>query len=198
MKFPDSCVWFVLAGQRLGAGITCPLYSGDDQRHSLHDHCEWKDMQYWALKAQGVSQAAICFGRQALRSHHPCTAHFTHLIPATGKQKGYLKRHMLTQPENLWLYTIYWSDETEPSRLKFLFISLQVILPSLRNLFIPVFLNCWLAKHALENMIVSKAPATCPTCSDFRYFHLSLYVMLFCWHAIATLCLCHFSSAALS
>lgn len=33
----------------------------------------------------------------------------------------------------------------------------QVILPSLRNLFIPVFLNCWLAKHALENMIVSKA-----------------------------------------
>ncbi|XP_028937116.1 potassium channel subfamily T member 2 isoform X4 [Ornithorhynchus anatinus] len=25
--------------------------------------------------------------------------------------------------------------------------------PGLRNLFIPVFLNCWLAKHALENMI---------------------------------------------
>ncbi|XP_058148933.2 potassium channel subfamily T member 1, partial [Dasypus novemcinctus] len=25
--------------------------------------------------------------------------------------------------------------------------------PPLRNLFIPVFLNCWLAKHALENMI---------------------------------------------
>lgn len=34
------------------------------------------------------------------------------------------------------------------------FLSNQVILPSLRNLFIPVFLNCWLAKHALENMIV--------------------------------------------
>ncbi|GAA6065012.1 potassium channel subfamily T member 2 [Tachysurus ichikawai] len=33
---------------------------------------------------------------------------------------------------------------------------ITVILPSLRNLFIPVFLNCWLAKHALENMIVSK------------------------------------------
>uniref|UniRef100_A0A672LWK1 Potassium channel subfamily T member 2-like n=1 Tax=Sinocyclocheilus grahami TaxID=75366 RepID=A0A672LWK1_SINGR len=30
---------------------------------------------------------------------------------------------------------------------------ITVILPSLRNLFIPVFLNCWLAKHALENMI---------------------------------------------
>ncbi|KAK6468719.1 potassium channel subfamily T member 2 [Huso huso] len=30
---------------------------------------------------------------------------------------------------------------------------ITVVLPSLRNLFIPVFLNCWLAKHALENMI---------------------------------------------
>uniref|UniRef100_A0A3Q0SQL1 Potassium sodium-activated channel subfamily T member 2b n=1 Tax=Amphilophus citrinellus TaxID=61819 RepID=A0A3Q0SQL1_AMPCI len=30
---------------------------------------------------------------------------------------------------------------------------ITVILPSFRNLFIPVFLNCWLAKHALENMI---------------------------------------------
>ncbi|XP_049331708.1 potassium channel subfamily T member 2 isoform X1 [Astyanax mexicanus] len=30
---------------------------------------------------------------------------------------------------------------------------ITVICPSLRNLFIPVFLNCWLAKHALENMI---------------------------------------------
>uniref|UniRef100_A0A8C9SUM7 Potassium sodium-activated channel subfamily T member 2b n=1 Tax=Scleropages formosus TaxID=113540 RepID=A0A8C9SUM7_SCLFO len=30
---------------------------------------------------------------------------------------------------------------------------ITVFVPSLRNLFIPVFLNCWLAKHALENMI---------------------------------------------
>ncbi|XP_028268815.1 potassium channel subfamily T member 2 isoform X2 [Parambassis ranga] len=30
---------------------------------------------------------------------------------------------------------------------------ITVIVPSFRNLFIPVFLNCWLAKHALENMI---------------------------------------------
>uniref|UniRef100_A0A8C4TNJ2 Potassium channel subfamily T member 2-like n=1 Tax=Erpetoichthys calabaricus TaxID=27687 RepID=A0A8C4TNJ2_ERPCA len=30
---------------------------------------------------------------------------------------------------------------------------ITVGVPSLRNLFIPVFLNCWLAKHALENMI---------------------------------------------
>uniref|UniRef100_A0A8C0G9V6 RCK N-terminal domain-containing protein n=1 Tax=Chelonoidis abingdonii TaxID=106734 RepID=A0A8C0G9V6_CHEAB len=32
--------------------------------------------------------------------------------------------------------------------------SVQIVFwPPLRNLFIPVFLNCWLAKHALENMI---------------------------------------------
>lgn len=59
-----------------------------------------------------------------------------------------------------------------------------MILPSLRNLFIPVFLNCWLAKHALENMIVSKALATCPTSSSVS----NLYIILSCWHAIAHLC----------
>ncbi|XP_050817338.1 potassium channel subfamily T member 2 isoform X8 [Gopherus flavomarginatus] len=30
---------------------------------------------------------------------------------------------------------------------------ITIFWPALRNLFIPVFLNCWLAKHALENMI---------------------------------------------
>ncbi|CAG01125.1 unnamed protein product, partial [Tetraodon nigroviridis] len=30
---------------------------------------------------------------------------------------------------------------------------ITVILPAFRNFFIPVFLNCWLAKHSLENMI---------------------------------------------
>ncbi|KAM3926113.1 potassium channel subfamily T member 2-like isoform 2-T2 [Leptodactylus fuscus] len=30
---------------------------------------------------------------------------------------------------------------------------ITVFCPPLRNLYIPVFLNCWLAKHALENMI---------------------------------------------
>lgn len=31
----------------------------------------------------------------------------------------------------------------------------QLPFPPLRNLFIPVFLNCWLAKRSLENMFVS-------------------------------------------
>uniref|UniRef100_A0A8I3Q7I1 Potassium sodium-activated channel subfamily T member 2 n=1 Tax=Canis lupus familiaris TaxID=9615 RepID=A0A8I3Q7I1_CANLF len=30
---------------------------------------------------------------------------------------------------------------------------ISIFWPSLRNLFVPVFINCWLAKHALENMI---------------------------------------------
>ena len=30
----------------------------------------------------------------------------------------------------------------------------QILYPPWRNLFIPVFLNCWLAKAALENMLV--------------------------------------------
>ncbi|CAG9816404.1 unnamed protein product [Phaedon cochleariae] len=30
--------------------------------------------------------------------------------------------------------------------------TITIFYPSMRNLFIPVFLNCWLAKHALENM----------------------------------------------
>ncbi|XP_059710464.1 potassium channel subfamily T member 2 isoform X6 [Haemorhous mexicanus] len=33
------------------------------------------------------------------------------------------------------------------------YLSYKIFWPVLRNLFIPVFLNCWLAKHALENMI---------------------------------------------
>lgn len=37
----------------------------------------------------------------------------------------------------------------------------QIFWAPLRNLFIPVFLNCWLAKHALENMIVSRGPGSC-------------------------------------
>ncbi|MEE6496343.1 hypothetical protein FKM82_002311 [Ascaphus truei] len=30
---------------------------------------------------------------------------------------------------------------------------ITIFWPPLRNLFVPVFLNCWLAKHSLENMI---------------------------------------------
>ncbi|KAF3701886.1 Potassium channel subfamily T member 1 KCa4.1 [Channa argus] len=34
-----------------------------------------------------------------------------------------------------------------------MYLSYKIFWPSIRNIFIPVFLNCWLAKGALENMI---------------------------------------------
>lgn len=34
---------------------------------------------------------------------------------------------------------------------------LKIFWHPLKNIFVPVFLNCWLAKGALENMIVSNA-----------------------------------------
>jgi len=37
--------------------------------------------------------------------------------------------------------------------LRFLFLC-QVFYDPLRNMFVPVFVNCWLAKVALENMLV--------------------------------------------
>jgi len=42
------------------------------------------------------------------------------------------------------------------STLFFSVFLFQVFYDPLRNLFIPVFFNCWLAKVALENMLVSE------------------------------------------
>lgn len=58
--------------------------------------------------------------------------------------------------------------------------SLQVILPSFRNLFIPVFLNCWLAKHALENMIVSEALSPHPIFSLLSSRRCCYVILLAC------------------
>lgn len=146
MAFPDRRVCFAFPGQRLWASVACLLHSGDDQRHSLHDHCEW--------------------------------THWHHMF----------KREPLFHGRDLVIVQLV-KNVSNP-------LSFQVTLPSLRNLFIPVFLNCWLAKHTLENMIVSEALS--PNPNFFHYFHLNIAVMLFCWHAIAPLCLCRFSSPALS
>jgi len=165
MEFPDPHVWFVFPGQRLGASITCPVHFGDDQRHSFHDHCEWRDKYYWAKITWEISQATIFFGWEM--AQHSLTAPtvisqqaLTHIIPFLTKE----------------------------------FSSWQVILPSFRTLFIPVFLNCWLAKHALENMIVSN---TLSPYLVFQCYHLNSCVMLFCWHAIPPLP-SNFSPPALS
>ncbi|CAG5099595.1 Similar to KCNT1: Potassium channel subfamily T member 1 (Gallus gallus) [Cotesia congregata] len=36
---------------------------------------------------------------------------------------------------------------------KFVLLCFNILYPPMRNLFIPVFLNCWLAKHSLENIV---------------------------------------------
>ncbi|KAG9337849.1 hypothetical protein JZ751_027500, partial [Albula glossodonta] len=61
---------------------------------------------------------------------------------------GCPKRNSSEQPRSQFDWSfIIWVNRPLP------LWALQVVVPSLRNLFIPVFLNCWLAKHALENMI---------------------------------------------
>jgi len=47
---------------------------------------------------------------------------------------------------------------------------LQIFQPTLINLFIPVFLNCWLAKKSLENMFVSEYPKF--IVNDVLYFFI--------------------------
>lgn len=56
----------------------------------------------------------------------------------------------------------------------------QLFYSPLRHLFIPVFLNCWLAKRALENMFVSVVAFSIASCClfCFRLFLLSEVVFL--------------------
>ncbi|XP_062937774.1 potassium channel subfamily T member 1 isoform X4 [Cynocephalus volans] len=56
----------------------------------------------------------------------------------------------------------------------------QIFWPPLRNLFIPVFLNCWLAKHALENMINDFHRAILRTQSAMFNQVLILFCTLLC------------------
>ncbi|CAG2066203.1 unnamed protein product, partial [Timema podura] len=46
--------------------------------------------------------------------------------------------------------------------------------PPLRNLFIPVFLNCWLAKQSLENMFVSRTLVINPWKNMFNDLHRAM------------------------
>ncbi|NP_068625.2 potassium channel subfamily T member 1 isoform 1 [Rattus norvegicus] len=57
---------------------------------------------------------------------------------------------------------------------------ITVFWPPLRNLFIPVFLNCWLAKHALENMINDFHRAILRTQSAMFNQVLILFCTLLC------------------
>ncbi|XP_058528821.1 potassium channel subfamily T member 1 [Ochotona princeps] len=57
---------------------------------------------------------------------------------------------------------------------------ITIFWPPLRNLFIPVFLNCWLAKHALENMINDFHRAILRTQSAMSNQVLILFCTLLC------------------
>uniref|UniRef100_A0A8C9BNF7 Potassium sodium-activated channel subfamily T member 1 n=2 Tax=Phocoena sinus TaxID=42100 RepID=A0A8C9BNF7_PHOSS len=57
---------------------------------------------------------------------------------------------------------------------------ITIFWPPLRNLFIPVFLNCWLAKHALENMINDFHRAILRTQSAMFNQVLILFCTLMC------------------
>uniref|UniRef100_A0AAY5EHC5 RCK N-terminal domain-containing protein n=1 Tax=Electrophorus electricus TaxID=8005 RepID=A0AAY5EHC5_ELEEL len=57
---------------------------------------------------------------------------------------------------------------------------ITIFWPTLRNLFIPVFLNCWLAKHALESMINDLHRAIQRTHSAMFNQVLILICTLFC------------------
>ncbi|XP_028353226.1 potassium channel subfamily T member 1 isoform X7 [Physeter macrocephalus] len=57
---------------------------------------------------------------------------------------------------------------------------ITIFWPPLRNLFIPVFLNCWLAKHALENMINDFHRAILRTQSAMFNQVLILFCTLLC------------------
>lgn len=75
---------------------------------------------------------------------------FAHLVHLNGVHR-HLTCSQMPGPrrDSMW---VKWCDSSNIKALSLW----QVILPTLRNLFIPVFLNCWLAKHSLENMIVSE------------------------------------------
>lgn len=164
MEFPDPCVWFAFPGQRLGASVTCPLHSGDDQRRSFHDHCELKDRQ------------------------HSSIAERTYLTPARVTQKAY---HMLTQP--LWLCTTCGKKNGQTDWF-FLFLTgdSALLQKSLHSCISQLLAGqTRFGEHDSEWSAISLY-------NFFHYFHLSISVVLFCWHAIAPLCLCHFSSPALS
>lgn len=53
-------------------------------------------------------------------------------------------------PIYLSLINLSWTG-----KLKIIYSFLQIFFPPLKNIFIPGFLNCWLAKRTLENMFVS-------------------------------------------
>ncbi|KAL1786602.1 potassium channel subfamily T member 1 isoform X3 [Sigmodon hispidus] len=84
----------------------------------------------------------------------------------------------LSYKGNIWEQIVHVSFILEMiNTLPFI---ITVFWPPLRNLFIPVFLNCWLAKHALENMINDFHRAILRTQSAMFNQVLILFCTLLC------------------
>lgn len=63
-----------------------------------------------------------------------------------------LRHFLLLYPT---FHTVYMHIPKLNIFYNFFMPSSQILWSPLRNLFIPIFLNCWLAKRSLENMFVS-------------------------------------------
>lgn len=75
--FPDFCVCFLFPGQPLGASITCSVHSGDDQCRSLHDHCEWKGIDYLMYSCTANLLSSF---EHTLHLMHHLGHHDTHML----------------------------------------------------------------------------------------------------------------------
>ncbi|XP_014609318.1 PREDICTED: potassium channel subfamily T member 2 [Polistes canadensis] len=56
------------------------------------------------------------------------------------------------RPLELWIVQVILAMVSLTEALLLAYLGYKLLYPPMRNLFIPVFLNCWLAKHSLENM----------------------------------------------
>ncbi|CAB0028981.1 unnamed protein product [Trichogramma brassicae] len=56
------------------------------------------------------------------------------------------------RPLELWIIQVILAMVSLTEALLLAYLGYKLLYPPMRNLFIPVFLNCWLAKHSLENM----------------------------------------------
>ncbi|KOC69737.1 Potassium channel subfamily T member 1 [Habropoda laboriosa] len=56
------------------------------------------------------------------------------------------------RPLELWVVQVILAIVSLTEALLLAYLGYKLLYPPMRNLFIPVFLNCWLAKHSLENM----------------------------------------------
>nr|XP_036863542.1 potassium channel subfamily T member 1 isoform X7 [Manis javanica] len=81
---------------------------------------------------------------------------------------------------SLWAIQVIVATISFLETMLLIYLSYKIFWAPLRNLFIPVFLNCWLAKHTLENMINDFHRAILRTQSAMFNQVLILFCTLLC------------------